>query len=609
MFGLDSDRLPARRPSTQRFPFRVQSLVQAWRGISLFQKMLFWGVAIVFMVMGVIMVITYVSAEDSLRTQMQRQVGNELRVLDRLLTARIQTLLGEQLVLSREPALRGPHAAAILALEQHSEHLAFLLLLDSRGQVLAAASARPPGFDAALVAWILSRREQASTLEALGTPAAPHVVTVTPLENGPGALRLVAGERLPTELAFDVVRLLGGASAVFVQDRERTWRGVAAGLPRAADHVVLASGIAAAVSAGHPVFAETDLVGVPYMTAYQRLADHGGHDLAIVMRGLPRRQISEVLQHHAWTIFLFSGTAMLAAFIALIGLSRRLVQPIRQLARASRRMVEGNFSEPLPTTQSQDEVGRLSREFQRLADQLMEAKETSEAYNQQLKGLLEKVFTAQEDERKRIARELHDQTGQALTSLLVGLKVLEGARKPDEIRLRTAELKAIAVHTLEEVRKLSLELRPSMLDDLGLVPSLRSYCKDFATKHGVAVSCEVRGVEGRLPPLLEVALYRVVQEALTNVAKYARASRVAVSLVGQPDGVAATVSDDGMGFDPQVVLVQRAKEHRLGILGMQERIALLGGRFSLTSAPGAGTTVSIWAPLPRPQATTFLEAS
>jgi signal transduction histidine kinase len=212
--------------------------------------------------------------------------------------------------------------------------------------------------------------------------------------------------------------------------------------------------------------------------------------------------------------------------------------------------------------------------------------------------LIEKIITAQEDERKRIARELHDETGQSLTGLLVGLKYVEGARTLDEMRDRTADLKCLAVKTLEEVHKLSVALRPAMLDDLGLMVTVRSLVKDFGSQYGVLAELRVDHLEQRLPPLWEVTLYRVVQEALTNVAKYARATRVTVRFARDGDRVTASVCDDGVGFDPSAI-AKDGREH-LGLLGMQERMALIGGEFRLKTAPGAGTCIEVEARLPEP---------
>ena len=211
--------------------------------------------------------------------------------------------------------------------------------------------------------------------------------------------------------------------------------------------------------------------------------------------------------------------------------------------------------------------------------------------------LLEKVITAQEDERKRIARGLHDETGQALTSLMVGLRALEGATCLEEVRDTADQLRATAAQTLGSLHSLALELRPSVLDDLGLVAALKRYVKDYATGFGLDADFEAVGLEEkRLTPQIETTLYRIVQEALTNVARHADASHVSVLLEQRRGSVIAIVEDDGRGFDVESVLTP-GQPTRLGLHGMQERASLVGGKLTVESTPGIGTTIFIEIPL------------
>ncbi|HFD40018.1 MAG TPA: HAMP domain-containing protein [Anaerolineae bacterium] len=208
--------------------------------------------------------------------------------------------------------------------------------------------------------------------------------------------------------------------------------------------------------------------------------------------------------------------------------------------------------------------------------------------------LLEQVITAQEEERKRIARELHDQTGQALTSILVGLRTLE--TDPNPMRIR--EIKHIVADTLDEVRDLALELRPSVLDDLGLAPALQRYVRACAGRYHLRTDFQTVGLEEvRLPPAVETALYRIVQEALTNVARHAAADQVSVLLETRGDSVVAIVEDDGCGFEVERLMDGALREQWLGLHGMRERAELLGGKLTIESSPGAGTTVFVEVPL------------
>lgn len=213
--------------------------------------------------------------------------------------------------------------------------------------------------------------------------------------------------------------------------------------------------------------------------------------------------------------------------------------------------------------------------------------------------LLEKIITAQEEERKRIARELHDETSQSLTSLMVGLKTLAVTHDAGEIHEKIAELRSLLAKTIEEVHKLAWQLRPSVLDDLGLIEALERYIRDYSRKFNLDVDFQITGFDGRrLAPEVETALYRIVQEALTNVARHARARNVSVVLEYIQSHIMVIVEDDGVGFDVIEALGSEVKEKSLGIYGMQERAALVGGTLTIESQPGNGTTVYVRVPLP-----------
>jgi signal transduction histidine kinase len=206
---------------------------------------------------------------------------------------------------------------------------------------------------------------------------------------------------------------------------------------------------------------------------------------------------------------------------------------------------------------------------------------------------LRRVVQAQELERRRLARELHDETGQALTSILLGLKPLEDALTGHPAREALAELREHVVAALQDVRRLAVELRPKLLDDFGLVPALERLTESFAEQTSMRVDFHSALGEKRLPSEVETALYRVVQESLTNVVKHARARSVSVSVVRRNGAVAAVIEDDGAGFQPAT-----AREDGVGLLGMRERLALLDGRLEIESRPGAGTTLVAEVPLP-----------
>jgi signal transduction histidine kinase len=213
--------------------------------------------------------------------------------------------------------------------------------------------------------------------------------------------------------------------------------------------------------------------------------------------------------------------------------------------------------------------------------------------------LLEQVITAQEDERKRIARELHDETSQALTSLMVGLRLLEQRPELAGTRETLADLRALTGKTLDAVHDLALQLRPSVLDDLGLVPAVERIVAEFGRTHGIEVAFETNlRTARRLPAPLETALYRITQEALTNVARHAGAHSVSLLLEARSGSVTLIVEDDGRGFDAAGWMNGTRDERSLGVFGMRERASLLGGSLTIESAPGSGTTVFVEVPLP-----------
>ena len=203
-----------------------------------------------------------------------------------------------------------------------------------------------------------------------------------------------------------------------------------------------------------------------------------------------------------------------------------------------------------------------------------------------------RVVEAQEEERRRLARELHDETGQALTSILLGLKPLEEVLVDTPGAAALADLRQLVVDALQNVRRLAVELRPAVLDDFGLVPALERLTAAFAEQSGIRVDFHSTLGEARLASDVESSLYRVVQESLTNIVKHAGAENISVSVIRRPSVVAAVIEDDGSGFDPRSV-----RDGAIGILGMRERLALVDGRLEIESRKGAGTTVVAEVPL------------
>jgi len=229
-----------------------------------------------------------------------------------------------------------------------------------------------------------------------------------------------------------------------------------------------------------------------------------------------------------------------------------------------------------------------------VVEDVTERKQQEELRNR----LIHQAMTAQEEERRRIARELHDETGQSLTALLVGLRTIEESRTIAEIAELAQRLRGIAAQTLDEVGRLSRGLHPSILDEVGLPAAVTRYGREFAHLHGVAMNVRIEGLDSRLlPPLVQTTVYRVLQEALTNVAKHAGARSVSVRLAREEAMVELRVEDDGAGFDSAAGAVVPGEDRHLGLQSMRERAALLGGSVEVESKPGAGTTITAHLPV------------
>ncbi len=209
--------------------------------------------------------------------------------------------------------------------------------------------------------------------------------------------------------------------------------------------------------------------------------------------------------------------------------------------------------------------------------------------------LLQRLAIAQEEERHRIARELHDQVGQYLAVFMIGLKSLQNsADAASPAQESIARLQKLTAQFSQEVRRIALDLRPTTLDDLGLHAALVNYLDEWSERFGIRVDFHSNGlINRRLPPHVETALYRVIQEGLNNVLKHAQAQRVSVILEHSGDYVKAILEDDGVGFDVGVTSSAPVTERRLGLMGMRERIELVGGRLEIESAPGSGTTLVV----------------
>jgi len=228
------------------------------------------------------------------------------------------------------------------------------------------------------------------------------------------------------------------------------------------------------------------------------------------------------------------------------------------------------------------------------------AAEALEEKTQQLRALSRRVLEAQELERRRVAHELHDELGQSLTAIKINLQARERFKDRSPAELNAENLR-IVEDALQHVRRLAVALRPSVLDDLGLIPALRGIAEQTAARSGFSVHFEPAIPDTRLPSDVETACFRVVQEALTNITRHARATRVDIDLFHDGEALMLGIHDDGCGFDVGAVRERASAGNSIGLLGMKERATLLGGQLDIESVPGMGSTVRMRCPLTLPR--------
>ncbi len=234
----------------------------------------------------------------------------------------------------------------------------------------------------------------------------------------------------------------------------------------------------------------------------------------------------------------------------------------------------------------------------------VESRRRLDAANQARLNALNQVVDAQEAERKRIARELHDATGQSLTAIALGLRGIEtrlenGDAPPDGVAGQVREIKTYSTNALGELHQIIADLRPQILDDMGLAAALKWYVQSYQQRRSLPSELVVEGAPYRLPAEYETVLFRITQEALTNIAKHARATRVVVTLAFSPSEVSLTVEDNGRGFDPEQAMQRNGRNAGWGLLGMRERASLIGGQVTVDSSPGQGTRIKVAVPTSR----------
>jgi signal transduction histidine kinase len=260
----------------------------------------------------------------------------------------------------------------------------------------------------------------------------------------------------------------------------------------------------------------------------------------------------------------------------------------------------------LPSETQSDELGQVSIAFNAMAQQVKERDEENRALSDDLRRqhaqrgeLLRRLITAQENERRRVARELHDELGQALTGLALHAELMErfiGSDSGSAIA-QLDQIRTIINETTDQMYDMILDLRPSALDDLGLAVALRVYAERLLSGTGITFELDVESLTERLPPTIETALYRIFQETLSNVVRHAGAKHVRIRLAQCDGSFEGGIADDGQGFDYETVRMDGHSPHGLGLLGIQERVVQCGGQLEIVSRPGNGTHIYIRIPL------------
>ena len=270
----------------------------------------------------------------------------------------------------------------------------------------------------------------------------------------------------------------------------------------------------------------------------------------------------------------------------LVRLNRELEQRAREISASHRKLT----AEIAKRKAVEQELRKSERESNRLLRQ-------SRQLQEDLQRLSRGILSAQEEERKRISRELHDLVAQTLTAINVHLANLkkEAAQNARGLKQNITRTQRLVERSVDKVHRFARELRPAVLDDLGLIPALRSFAESFAEDTGIRVNMTASAKVEELTNDRRTVLYRVAQEALTNVGRHAQARNVTVDIRELPNAIRMRIHDDGRAFDVERLLRSR-KSKRMGLLGMRERVEMVGGTFTIGSAPGKGTTVTARVP-------------
>ncbi len=285
------------------------------------------------------------------------------------------------------------------------------------------------------------------------------------------------------------------------------------------------------------------------------------------------------------------GTAGVIVLIVIaIYLSLTVTGPINKLVESARTIADGDLTKRIKV-KDKGEIGHLANSFDIMRVELNKSFRNSDRHRKELQHLSERIVLIQEEERNKLSRELHDQTGQALIALKTNLEVIDKLLPKDAYGPRKwlDESKNFLIETIHEIRNISFALKPPMLDELGLVPTIESFSKEFSARTEIIVNVKSNIKDGKLHSNTELSLYRMVQEALTNALKHAEAKTIQINLYHEGPKLVLSIEDDGNGFNIEKMGQDEITEHGIGLLGMRERFASAGADFQVYSAIGKGT--------------------
>jgi signal transduction histidine kinase len=445
-------------------------------------------------------------------------------------------------------------------------------------------------------------------------------IMITPLDRQDRAAGWLAGELRAAHSDINLLSLPGNGDSVHAEVVDAAGYIVAEsgdGVPdRPDEHVGILAPMIASRRPGTAIHKVED--GADHVIAYYPFRSHPG--------GIVVEQTEDVAfvipQEMQRTMLVYGIVALVIASVGAWLHAHSVVRPIRRLTGDAARMASGDLDNPI-TVSRDDEIGELAWRFDEmriklkasLAESARWAEELEhrvdertrevEGKNRELnvlnrirRQLLAKTISAQEDERKRLARELHDDSAQTLAAVLMTLKTAEDAlpAAPDDARSALSRSRSQLEGALREIRKAIMDLRPSALDDLGLAAAVRWYAEEHLRPRGIKVDLEIGGDERRATGAVATAVFRIVQEAISNVVRHSEARRARISLEFGRSAVDTVIEDDGVGFAPDDLRQPEANGRGLGLLGMRERAELFGGVVEIESGSGHGTSVRVRIP-------------